>query len=211
MALLCLEKTSQPDFASSVSQADFLKAIGEPTTLCDTDRAAYLYECLGPVAVEVLEDWLGLTVFSADYTFHWSGLCGRWIVLPRGPVTSIMSVEYRDENDQWLTVDPAIYTVECGKLRQATGACWPISCVNEYRATYTAGYANWAALPKRLQYVIAALVRHWDVNPDSFLEGACKAVPMTMTTLVHQLKERRSSGSQVQCTRRYEIANYVST
>lgn len=210
MTTICLTKLTSPDFATLVPQAEFLKCLGEPSTLCDADRAAYLTECLGPVAIEVLEDWLGLTYFTASYEWTFTELFGKRFVLPNGPLQSITSFEYRDENDAWQPVDPTVYTMECPGLRLVTGKCWPHSCVCEYRIVYVAGYADWSSLPKRFQYVLTAIVRHWDANRDAFIDGNCKSVPLTLKTIVNQLKERRRYGPQVHCRRAYEIANYVS-
>ncbi len=147
-----------------------------------------------PVTAAEAKEWLKLrSTFTADDTLisslietareqyeHSSGevtitrtVEQFWSMWPKGskicllfqPVSSVTSVEYRDDNGTLQTFASANYTVDLyrGKVRIVLNedADWP-SDIGEFpnavKVTYVTGYANAAAVPESAKTAIKAAV-----------------------------------------------------
>lgn len=81
------------------------------------------------------------------------------IKIGRGPVNTISSITYVDTNGATQTLDPSNYILDTSDLVQrvapAYGSSWPVARrqLGAVRITFTAGYANAAAVP--------ATIRNW--------------------------------------------------
>lgn len=113
---------------------------------------------------EVLErSWLPTTWKLYRDTFP----AGRRpILIERCPVISVESVEYYDaagdlvELGEWQ----ADVKGEPARLQPEPGACWPVTeCerLNAVQVTFTAGYANVAAVPRMAGQLVKMIMAHW--------------------------------------------------
>lgn len=76
------------------------------------------------------------------------------IILPRPPLAAVTSITYLDSNGVSQTLSSSDYKVDSGsepaRIVPVTGTTWPEAqsgTINTVEITYTAGYANAAAVP----------------------------------------------------------------
>lgn len=99
------------------------------------------------------------------------------IELPYPPVQAIQSVTYLDDSGALTLLAPASYTLdersEPGWLVPAYGYEWPttLDSVNAVTITYTAGYADAAAVPAAIKAWINLHVGHLYENRESTVPG----------------------------------------
>jgi uncharacterized phiE125 gp8 family phage protein len=121
------------------------------------------------------------------------------LLLPIGPVISITSVKYDDENGDEQTVDPEGYSLlsdERGHYVQfVSGFSAPsISGEPAVRVTFKAGYANagsdpniTSTVPDGIKQMMFMLIRHWFDNPSGVTVGVSVAVtPLAVRSLEEQ-------------------------
>lgn len=89
---------------------------------------------------------------------------GRYFELPRGPVTSVTSIKYRDSADTLVTWDSANYRVVPNGLGSVVElkdtASWPdaIYAIGAVEVRAVVGYADWNAVPRDVQTALMMLV-----------------------------------------------------
>lgn len=89
------------------------------------------------------------------------------IIVPKPPLLSVASVEYRSAADTWTAVDTDLYwastEADPGKIYLAYGQSWPAPiCLPEsVRVTYQAGYGGADAVPAGIKVAIKFLVGYW--------------------------------------------------
>ena len=93
--------------------------------------------------------------------------CERYIVLPKGPVTSLDTFSYVDPDDATQTVDAASYSLDTDRepavIFLKEDYDWP-DTANEPNAVtieFSTGYADDASVPARAKHAIKLLVGHW--------------------------------------------------
>ena len=118
--------------------------------------------------------------------------CSGVIELPRGPVNSIASLTYVDDNGDTQTWDSANYLADVssipGRITPSYGGSWP-SARNQsgsVRVTYSAGYST---PPRVAIQAVLLLVGHWYMNRES--EGFLpEAVSMAYWSLLRNFSRR---------------------
>lgn len=124
------------------------------------------------------------------------------VVLPRGPLLEVVSVDYDDADGEEQTMDEADYTVHpygmLGAIQAVTS--WPITsgahgCV---RITYSCGYsvpptgedeAESELIPARARTAILYMINHWYERRDAVIVGSISSVlPMAVHSLIAPLK-----------------------
>ena len=116
----------------------------------------------------------------------------RVIELPYGPVQSITSVVYVDENGDSQTISADNYQLdnnrEPARLAPARLCTWP-STDNETLAavtiTYVTGWDDTDNIPTGYKHAIKLLAAHWWEHPEAVtMEGTPHYVPMTVRLLM---------------------------
>ena len=110
--------------------------------------------------------------FTGGGGFDEGGLepCGGVVILPKPPLIAITTVTYTDANGVVQTLSSGDYRadagVEPGRLWPAYATPWPTGRPGPaaFSITYTAGYANAAAVPGPMVQAIHELVAHWHEN-----------------------------------------------
>lgn len=89
--------------------------------------------------------------------------CDSEIELPRSPLQSVTSVEYRDSADAWQTLSASTYEVQRaghldhpGRIALKSGSAWPtISTLpGSVRITFVAGHTDALSVPARAKKAI---------------------------------------------------------
>lgn len=122
----------------------------EHCRVTDTASDAYIITLIA-FAQDYIEARTGVALGVQTYEYTLSalpieGFLG--VALPRAPMISVISVEYRDETGVLIVLDPAEYSVDLGDLR---GVIYPLDNVwpdvdsgtfPGVRITFTAGYSR---------------------------------------------------------------------
>lgn len=99
------------------------------------------------------------------------------IELRRCPVTAVSSITYVDTTGATVTLAATEYqtdvSTEPGRIAPAYGKSWPATRdqANAIVVTFTAGYANAAAVPASAKHAIKLLVGHWFRNREAINVG----------------------------------------
>ena len=113
--------------------------------------------------------------------------------LARGPVQSIVSVEYRDTSGTLQTLDPSTYVLSAdaweATLTPTPGSMWPPCLVHPEAAviTYTAGYgADGTKVPQGMLAAMKLLAGTWYETREAVTLARFTAdeVPFTVTALL---------------------------
>jgi len=87
-----------------------------------------------------------------------------------GPIQSITSVEYVDEDGNTQTWDSANYRTDListpARIEPAYGVAWPSTrdVVNAITVTYVAGYSDTANIPQAMKQAMLLTIGHWYEN-----------------------------------------------
>lgn len=86
------------------------------------------------------------------------------IVLPRGPVSSVVSITYTDGNGSPQTL--ATYTLEGQRLAPAYGESWPATraTMGAVRVQFVAGEAQ---PPEPMRHALLLMAAHWNENREA--------------------------------------------
>jgi uncharacterized phiE125 gp8 family phage protein len=110
---------------------------------------------------------------------------GEYLRLAQGPVQSVTSVYYYDDQGADTLLDSAAYkldlTEKTAKIRLAPDADWPSieAQADAVRVTYVAGYgAAASAVPRALRQAMLMLIAYWYDNRGG------QAMPMAVTALI---------------------------
>jgi uncharacterized phiE125 gp8 family phage protein len=118
--------------------------------------------------------------------------CSGVIELPRGPINSITSLTYVDDNGDTQTWGTSNYLADTssipGRITPAYGVSWPSARLQSgsVRVTYAAGYST---PPRVAIQAVLLLVGHWYMNRES--EGFLPdAVSMAYWSLLRSFSRR---------------------
>jgi uncharacterized phiE125 gp8 family phage protein len=118
----------------------------------------------------------GLALVAAQWRLPLDCLPAE-IWIPMGPVMSIDTIAYRDGAGVLQTLDPARYQWRKGtfeaRIKPAYGLAWP-TVRNQYDAvqvTFTAGFADPAAIEEPLKVAMLMLIQHWNANRETVVVG----------------------------------------
>tara|TARA_R110000782_G_scaffold167129_10_gene259363 strand:+ start:3535 stop:4098 length:564 start_codon:yes stop_codon:yes gene_type:complete len=109
------------------------------------------------------------------------------ILLPKGPVTSIVSVKYFDPDEAEQTVSPANYALDDVAdpqwLVRASNYSWPAVAdgINNVTIRFICGYAT---VPPAIKHAILLLVDHWDQNRSATSDKPVSTVPHAVDDLL---------------------------
>ena len=140
-----------------------------------TDEDTLLTSLIASATAEC-ESYSGLSFITRTRTVKLSSFNGRDLILPYGPVTTLTSIAYTDEDDDAATVDAADYSLDIasGLARVRVTESWPYTnkTLSNVVVTYVAGYANAAAVPEVIKTAIKQKValdfeKRGDVDTDS--------------------------------------------
>jgi uncharacterized phiE125 gp8 family phage protein len=175
-----------------------LKLITAPT-----DTPVTLAEAKAQCRVEDdSEDTLmtGLIAAATDYVEQYTGraiMAQTWeltfdefadsIALPKGPVTSVTSVNYYDINGDVQTLAASNYTVDLVSDPQwvvkNSDASWPdtVDSINTVVIRFVCGYA---VVPPSIKHAILLLISQWFDNRAAVTDKAMIAVPNAVEALL---------------------------
>lgn len=132
-------------------------------------------------AVSFIEDYIGRSIVAQAWRVTIDDFADA-IVLRRGPVTSITSVQYYDTAGALQTVSAADYTLDNASdpafLVRNTDAVWPATMdgVNAVQINYATGYAT---IPAAIKHAVLVVLGYWFDNRD----GAASMPPAAMALL----------------------------
>lgn len=117
------------------------------------------------------------------------------ILIPRGPVTGIVSVTYFDVDEAEQTLPASAYALDDVAdpqwLVRAADASWPAVAqgVNNVIIRFTAGYAEDAAELALVKQAVLMLIVQWFDNPSAVLAGSIVApMPFAVDALLTNVR-----------------------
>lgn len=119
------------------------------------------------------------------------------IALPRGPVTSIVSLKYLDADGVEQTLDSADYALDDYStpafVVPAVDTVWPstYAAINAVKVRYTAG-AN--TLPPTIKSAILLLVGHWYEHREAVATGSWGEIPIGVQALLDTQRDYSRAG-----------------
>ena len=134
---------------------------------------------------------LGSCIMSQVWELAYDAFpCGP-IKIPLGPLISVDSVTYDDQNGAPNTVSSIDYYVDTynwgGWVVPVSTFSWPttLDAINVVRIRFTAGYATQALVPASLKQAIKLLAGHWNEHRESSIVASpIFSVPKTFDTLI---------------------------
>lgn len=113
------------------------------------------------------------------------------IVLPRAPLSSVVSVTYVDADGQSHTLPSTEYCVdlasEPGRILPTVNGYWPSDArgySNDVAVTYVAGYGNAASVPDEYKHAVQFLVALWYRQREPVAASGVAEVPFTARYLL---------------------------
>lgn len=177
-----LEVTSPPavePVSTSEAKNHLRVSISDDDTLIDALVAAAREDC------EDFRNQSFITQTLVLYLDDWPE--DDVIKLPRGPVQSVTSVQYTDEDDNTSTFASSNYVVDAksepARIALKRTASWPsdtLQEVNGVQVTYVAGYGDDAAdVPAAIVEAIKLTIGHYYENREDVILGS----GLTATTI----------------------------
>ena len=115
----------------------------------------------------------------------------RQIELPRGPLQSVTSIVYIDEDGNGATFAASNYIVSTaanpGTITLKSSASWPSTTLQEVdgvEITYVAGDGDAAAVRRMDKQAILLLVGHWYENREAATERLIRDIPLAVESIV---------------------------
>ena len=111
------------------------------------------------------------------------------MVLPVGPVQSITSVEYLDNNGASQSLDPANYSAllgQSGSISLVTGKSWPSVAISPQAVTITAvvGFGQAEDQPEDVRTALMMLATQWFDTRGASTERELKEAPLAVWSLL---------------------------
>lgn len=164
----------------TLAQAKRQSEIDADITEHDTELQESIEE-----AQDLIEGFLQATLTETQYQYslhEWPCTYDGRIMLPKGPIISVMGVSYldRDGNRQSLGIDSyAVVEGQGGYIIPAWQTSWPVarafpgSIVVEYTAGYVGAGSPMDAsgVPKGIVRALKLTVAHWFENREAILVG----------------------------------------
>lgn len=154
-----------------------------------------LIDALVAAAREVVEGATGRRLMPCTVVERLDGFpCDGGPIRPTVvPVRALTSIAYVDSDGATQTWDAADYRAdlvsEPARIEPAYGGVYPTAreVVNAVALTYTAGYADAAAVPAALKQAMLLLVGHWYANREAVSVGAAVYdVPQAVKLLLNR-------------------------
>ena len=159
--------------------------------ISDTTEDAYILNL-----IKIAREWCEVYQSRSYITQTWQLTLDAWpqeryIVLPRPPVQSVVSVKYTDKDGIEHTfsdylVDSSYYR---SRIVLKDDASWPSDALLPTPAIaieYTAGYGNISSnIPLLARQAILLLVGHWYENREATASEANKQIEFAVTSLLN--------------------------
>lgn len=167
--------------------------------LSESERG-YVELLLG-AAVTSVEGYTGQSLGEQAWTAYFPcwPRAGDRLLLPRGPVTAVSAVKYRDEAGVLQTLGASTYHLDVGGemadgVALTDGATWPLLTsdrVAPVSVEYATGYVAPLEIPPALRVAIMQLAAHWYENREPVVTGTIATpLPMHVTALIAQHDRR---------------------
>lgn len=180
--------------AAAVSAADLRAHL----RLDSTDQDSYL-EALVAAATRSLEHDADTQVITATWQVHLADWWPDYLELPRGPLQSITSVTYKDDQGDTQTLAASNYDVvtaaDVGRIHTADGATLPTLADVPQAVTITmvCGYGDAGTnVPAEVLHFIKLLAAHFyaHAEPVTVMGPEPKHVPETLQRLLGGITRR---------------------
>lgn len=188
---IALRKTVEPALEPvSLEEAkDHLRVLG-------SDEDDYITALIS-VAREFVETITGRSLITQTWLVTFDSFCGTRLYLPRPPVQSVTSVQYRDTTDGSLqTHSDSLYEVnlvsEPSAIRFDELPNYDIEKENPIQVTFVSGYGDAATdVPRNLVHAIKLLIGHWYTNRSSVanardMDPKLMPVAVEALTVIHK-------------------------
>lgn len=142
-------------------------------------------------ARQFTESYVGQTLVTTTWDLYLDGFgdcdyrVGDYIRLPMGPVQSITSISYLDENNASQTWTSTKYRLDTatlpGRVLPVVGETYPTTypTTNAVTIRFVAGYGAASAVPLSLKHAVKILVAHLYENREITIQGSSiSQVPM---------------------------------
>ena len=168
----------------------------EPVTLADVKPQLRIdldddsYDGTLTPLIAVARDWCEGYQNRAYITQTLELAIDRWpcppydyIILPRQPLQSVVSITYTDRDGNMMIWDPSNYIVndywDPAQIVRASGVCWPSVCLaptNGVKVRYVSGYGAAEDVPARIKQAIILYVSEMFDSPGCPPSQAVKAL-----------------------------------
>lgn len=160
-----------------------------------TDDDGYLDQLIA-TARRVCEEWASPRLAMLSQT--WLYVADEFpssdtIELEVGPLQSVTSIKYTDEDGTVATFASTNYLVDTyskrGRIRLKSSSSWPAVTLREMNGLvveFVAGYGDTAtAVPEHFRHAVKMLVEHWyEAREPVATAGSMKEIPFTVNALM---------------------------
>lgn len=169
---------------------------------------------IAAAASDVMQAYLGCAFTTTEFLWHQDsfGPCRSatddfwftdrpqgdrrpvYMTVPMGPLVSVTSIKYKDQNGTLQTVSPSVYQVDAiyGRIAPVFGATWPVVGAGYFSAVqvqFVAGFgASYLSMPPRLLLGFYMLVGHWYENREAIQAFTLRDVPLGVFNLIDEFK-----------------------
>ncbi len=147
-------------------------------------------------AREWVENYCRRSLVSRTITLRMDCFPGE-ILLPRGPVSSVTSVQYVDADGATQTVTASDYQTDLysvvARILPVLGVVWPQvknGAVNSVIVTYVAGYATATELPRSIKAAMLLIVGHLFEHREQVGPAGMVEVPFAVKALLAPFEVR---------------------
>jgi len=168
--------------------ATFPVTLAEAKAQCrvDDNSEDSLINGLIAAATDYVEQYTGRALVSQTWRLTLDEFADS-IIIPKGPVLSVSSVQYYDTAGLLQTVASTTYTVD--KVNDPSwvvlnsDAVWPeiLDAVNSVNVNFVAGYS---ALPSSIKHAILLLIGQWFDNRSGVSDNGMKETPHAVESLL---------------------------
>lgn len=186
---MSLNQTSAPS-VEPISTTEAKSHLRVDTSDDDTLIASYIKS-----ARHYIENYINRQIIQATWVLKRRGFVDE-LYLPRGPLSSVSSIQYVDADGATQTLAGTVYTVDAdsnpGRIVLAYGKSWPTvrDQINNVTITFVAGYGTATTdVPEPLRQAMRLLVAHFYETREPYIIGTIlSAVPFAVESLLWQYK-----------------------
>lgn len=140
------------------------------------DDELMLVEAYRRAAVDWVERYTAQSMIERAWVASFGGFDGR-LRLPRGPVSAVTSVGYRDSAGVGQVLAGAGWRLAGNELWPGIGTAWPAALcgAGSVTVTFTAGFADAATEVPTLVTAMLLAIGHWFRNREAVVTGTITA------------------------------------
>lgn len=160
----------------------------------DDDDENQLIKSLSMAATDYAERYLRRSLITQTWTLYLDRFPScDYIDLKHGPVQSITSISYTDNNDATQTVSASTYKLDRGnevdqRIILKDGETWPSDEALEddvVAIAYVCGYGDEESIPEGIKTAIKLIANHWYENREAVVVGTgASEVPISARMLL---------------------------